>query len=486
MTDRATEIALFRYALIREAADPALSHAERGRAVRALAELSHPGPDGVALQVSRNSVDRWIRTWRAGGFEALKPGARSTNPRTPEAILDLACSLRRENPGRTGAQIARIIAETQGWSPSARTLQRHFAKVGLDRRHLTTSAVAFGRFEASKVNELWVGDGLVGPVIAGRRAVLVAFLDDHSRAFMGYRWSTSEDAVRAAAALRAGIGARGLPSAIYLDNGSGFVSGSLLRACAVLGVRLIHSRPGKPQGRGKIERVFRTVREQFLVEVDPEVVADLVRLNQLFAAWVETVYHHAVHSETGVTPLQRLAAAPVPVVPGPELLREAFLWSETRTVTKTATVSMHANVYEVDAALIGRKVELVFNPFDLAVIEVRWNNRPMGVALPVTIGRHAHPAARPEVPAPPAAGSGIDYLALVEARRDRSDEARISYSGIGSAPAEVSPGRPPLDPNQLVLPRSWERISAGNDHDRASNDDNSDRDHDHDNEEGIR
>ena len=457
MTDRATDIALFRYALIRQAADPSLSHAGRGAMVRALAGVEHPGPDGTPVTVSRNSIDRWIRAWRGGGFEALKPGPRSIRARTPSLVLDLACSLRRENPERSGAQIARIIAETQGWSPSARTLQRHFVKVGLDRRHLTTSTAVFGRFEAAAVNDLWVGDGLVGPLIAGRRAVLVAFLDDHSRAFMGYRWSTSEDAVRAAAALRAGIGSRGLPRAIYLDNGSGFVSTSLLRACAVLGIRLIHSRPGKPQGRGKIERVFRTVREQFLVEINPETVSDLPRLNQLFSAWVETVYHHATHSETGATPLQRLASVPRFTVPAPGLLREAFLWSETRTVTKTATVSMHANTYEVDAALVGRKVELIFDPFDLAVIEVRWNARPMGLAVPVTIGRHAHPAARPEVPAPPAAGTGIDYLALVEARRDRSDEARISYSGINPA-AQNNPDRPPIDPNQLALPCTWEHI----------------------------
>jgi putative transposase len=477
MTDRATEIALFRYALIREAADPSLSHAQRGRVVRALADSEHPGPDGTPIRVSRNSIDRWIRKWRAGGFEALKPGPRSTNPRTPASILELACSLRRENPQRTGAQIARIVFETQGWSPDARTLQRHFAKVGLDRRHLTTAAVAFGRFEAAAVNELWVGDGLVGPVIAGRRAVLVAFLDDHSRAFMGYRWSTSEDAVRAAAALRAGIGSRGLPRAIYLDNGSGFVSASLLRACATLGVRLIHSRPGKPEGRGKIERVFRTVREQFLVEVDPGTVGDLVRLNQLFTAWVERIYHHATHSETGSTPLERLAAAPRPTVPPPELLREAFLWSETRTVTKTATVSMHNNTYEVDGALIGRKVELVFDPFDLSVIEVRWNNRPMGHAVPVHIGRHAHPAARPEAPPPPPAGTGIDYLGLVEARRDRTGEARISYLGIGTdhtdAPSEPSP----VDPNQLTLPCTWEHIGSAN---------TNDHDHDHKKDGGIR
>jgi len=453
MTDRATEIALFRYALIRQAADRALSPAERGRAVRALAGAEHPGVDGTPVTVSRNTVDRWIRAWRSGGFEALKPRPRAVNPRSPAALLDLACALRRENPERTAAQIARIITETQGWSPARRTLQRYFAAQGLDRRHATATAVAFGRFEASQVNELWVGDGLVGPVIAGRRAVLVAFIDDHSRAFCGYRWSTSEDAVRAAAALRAGIGARGVPQAIYLDNGSGFVSGSLLRACAVLGIRMIHSRPGRPEGRGKIERVFRTVREQFLVEVDAAVIADLARLNQLFAAWVEGVYHRATHSETGATPLERLAGAPPPAVPEPGLVREAFLWSEIRTVTKTATVSLHANTYEVDPALVGRKVELVFDPFDLAAIEVRWNHRAMGTAVPVRIGRHAHPAARPELPERPAAGTGIDYLALVEARRDRTQDNRISYAGIGPDPRGAGP-----DPDQLVLPCDWEHI----------------------------
>jgi putative transposase len=469
MTDRATEIALFRYALIREAADPALSHAERGRAVRALVEMDHAGPDGVVMRVSRNTADRWIRAWRTGGFDALKPAPRAANARTPETILELACALRRENPQRTGAQIARIIAETQGWSPSPRTLQRHFTKIGLDRYHPTGEAVAFGRFEASTVNELWVGDGLVGPLVAGRRAVLVAFMDDHSRAFMGYRWSTSEDAVRAAAALRAGIAARGIPQAVYLDNGSGFVSASLLRACAVLGVRLIHSRPGRPQGRGKIERVFRTVRDQFLVEIDPGAVEDLFRLNQLFTAWVEGVYHHTVHSETGTTPLARLTAAPTPALPDPGLLREAFLWSETRTVTKTATVSMHANTYEVDAALVGRKVELIFDPFDLAVIEIRWNGRPMGHAVPVRIGRHAHPHARPETPTPPPAGTGIDYLALIEARRDRHDEQRISYSGIAT-PTIADPAADTGE--QLALPCTWEHIGPNTTHNTNENNNN--------------
>jgi putative transposase len=83
---------------------------------------------------------------------------------------------------------------------------------------------------------------------------MFAFIDDHSRAVMGARWAHHDDVVRMAAAFRPALQARGVPGAIYLDNGSAFVDAWLLRGCAVLGIRLVHSRPGRPEGRGKIER----------------------------------------------------------------------------------------------------------------------------------------------------------------------------------------------------------------------------------------
>ncbi|MFZ3475933.1 DDE-type integrase/transposase/recombinase [Streptomyces sp. 2.9] len=151
----------------------------------------------------------------------------------------------------------------------------------------------FGRFEATRGNELWTGDALHGPKIGGRKTYLFAFIDDHSRAIVGHRFGYAEDAVRLAAALRPALSARGVPESIYVDNGSAFVDTWLLRACACLAVRLTHSKPGRPQGRGKIERFFRTVRDQFLVELDEERVGQiehLTELNRLFTAWVETVY----------------------------------------------------------------------------------------------------------------------------------------------------------------------------------------------------
>ena len=444
--DRAREVGLFRYALIREAADPGLSTRQRGRLVRDLADREHAGPFGQRVRISRVTLDRWIRAWRAGGFDALVPPARHRDPATAAAVLDLAAALKREAPARTAAQVAAILAAHAGPGgpvPSARTLQRHFARLELGTRPDGAGPRAYGRFEAAAPNDRWTGDALHGPVVAGRKTFLFAFIDDHSRALVGYRWGHSEDTVRLEAALRAGLAARGIPRVCYLDNGSAMVSSQLLRALAVLGIRLTHSRPGQPAGRGKIERLFRTVREQFLVELAAPgalaAVGDLARLNELFAAWVETVYHQRVHSETHQKPLERFLAAGPPPLPAPPLLREAFLWSHQRMVTKTATISLHGNTYEVDAALVGRTVEVVFDPFDLTSLEVRYQGRPMGIAVPHRIGRHVHPDARPDLPPPPATPTGIDYLGLVAARHRAELAARINYTDL--------PGPTPVDPS---------------------------------------
>jgi len=432
MQDRAQEIGLFRYRLACEAADASLSGRERGALVRALAAREHLGPDGRWVRVSRTTLDRWVRAYRSGGYAALVPSPRRVANKTPERLLELACALRREQPARTAAQIHRIICEAEGCSPSARTIQRHLVLAGLPWRGVSP-ARALGRFEAERPNELWTGDALHGPRIDGRRSYLFCFLDDHSRLFCGYRWAAREDVLNASRALRAGIAARGVPQAAYVDNGSPFVSSQLLRACAILGVRLTHSRPGRPEGRGKIERAFRTVRDQYLVELERRPPADLDELNRSFQAWVESVYHRRAHSETGQAPLERFLAAGVPGVPSQAELREAFLWSERRTVSKTGTFGMHRNDYEVDAELAGRRVELVFDPLDLSEIEVRLSDgRSAGRAVPLAIRAHVHPRARAEAPdrSPPA---GIDYLGLVRARRARELQARIDYRNLPQA-----------------------------------------------------
>ena len=242
--ERALEVGLFRYALIREAADLSLSKAERGRLVRALAAREHVGPDGRLVVVGRSTLDDWIRAYRAGGFEALCPRPRQSGPLTAARVLCLAEALKRELPDRTAAQVRQVMLASGEQVPALRTLQRHFARLGLNvRADGRTPVKVYGRFEASERNELWTGDGLHGPKVAGRTAILLAFIDDYSRMLVGYRWGTAEDVLRLEAALRSGLCARGVPDGILVDRGSAFVSHQLLRACAVLGVKLIHASP---------------------------------------------------------------------------------------------------------------------------------------------------------------------------------------------------------------------------------------------------
>ena len=192
--ERARAVGLFRYGLIREAADPGLSTRARGRLVRAVAAGEHLDPTGGRVRVSRDTLDRWIRAWRRGGFDALVPSPRQCTPRLPVEVVEMAVALKRENLDRTAAQVWRILRTQMGWAPGQRTLQRWFADdpqiadLSTAGAGMGAAGAVFGRFEALRPNELWTGDALHGPHVGGRKTYLFAFLDDHSRAIMGHRF----------------------------------------------------------------------------------------------------------------------------------------------------------------------------------------------------------------------------------------------------------------------------------------------------------
>jgi putative transposase len=122
--ERAQRIGLFRYMLIRDAADASLSPRQRGAKVRELPAREHTDPFGRAVRITRWTLDHWIREWRRGGYEALVPSVHQAQPRTPDEVLALARALKRENPDRSAAQVRRILAAQHGWAPDERTLQR--------------------------------------------------------------------------------------------------------------------------------------------------------------------------------------------------------------------------------------------------------------------------------------------------------------------------------------------------------------------------
>ena len=159
-------------------------------------------------------------------------------------------------------------------------------------------------------------------------------------------------------------------------------------------------------------------------------IASFEELNDLFMAWAEQVANARTHAETKQAPIERFLEGFTPTIPAPGVLAEAFRWSMVRRVTKTATVSLFANRYGVDPSLVGRSVELRFDPEDLTRIEVFDHGVNVGMATPYVIGRHVHPAVPQAAPTPPQADvePGIDYLGLVAAAHSYTlGEGSISY-----------------------------------------------------------
>jgi putative transposase len=171
---------------------------------------------------------------------------------------------------------------------------------------------------------------------------------------------------------------------LYVDNGAVYRSNYLALVCAKLGITLIHSRPYVPQGRGKIERFFRTVRMQLLPVLTAEDTRSLEELNRRLWAWIEGEYHQSPHKGlAGETPLDRWAQCSQDVrLPDPRVdLGALFLFEEKRKVQKDSTVSLHGVLYEVDAVLVGESVTLRYDPHKLGrPVEVWHQGKKVSIA----------------------------------------------------------------------------------------------------------
>ena len=233
---------------------------------------------------------------------------------------------------------------------------------------------------------------------------------------------------------------RGVPQAVYVDNGAVYSSLQFKAACATLGIQRIKATPYAPEGKGKQERFWLSLQIQFLPEVEASPLTTLTELNESLWAWLECVYHQRVHSETQQTPLARYTAGLDQVRHAdPEIVRRAFLWREKRKVRKDATLSLQGNRYQVEPQFAGRTRELRFDPFDLSQIELWQDGAELGLATVVIQNRQRHLAVEhlaTEPPDPPKPKSSLDYLAALRAEYRAQQQRQLG----------------PLQFSQLLLP----------------------------------
>ena len=431
--EKRTQIALFRYGLIAPLLHRAPERGEINAHCQAVAAKTQQVPFSKRTTIYPETVWRYLARYRKGGFEALKPQLRDDagRPRRiPEDIIQKAIALREEQPARSTNTIIEILrrdpAVPADLPLKGRTMRGILHKRGKSREQLTSQSKAFRRFEREAANVLWQGDMLVGPNLPDvdrpgkyRRTALFCFIDDYSRLIPYGEFFFEETLPRLERVLKVALLRRGIPQSIYVDNGKVYVSTQLAAVCATLCIRAIHSTPYTPNTRGKIERFFGTVRSQFLPEVEAAKIATLEELNVSFQAWVEMIYHRAVHSETKQAPLERFQASIATLAvrqADPVQLRQAFLWREKRTVTRTATIALQGNRYSVDPLLAGRQVELRFDPFDLAAVEIWQQGRFLAHAHVQKLERARHLSLdRIPAPAEEAPREHVDFLAALRA-----------------------------------------------------------------------
>jgi transposase InsO family protein len=447
-----TEVALFRYGLIAALIHDPPPKGQQEQALRAIAAKRYSIPGSPRTRVSVTSLRRYLKAYRASGFDALRPPPRADRgtPRAfPPEVLERAIQLREEQPERTTQTLVEILRRDQTLvlTPplNVHTLTTHLRRRGKTRRLLGEKTKSFRRFERDHPNDLWQGDALVGPWLPDprlpgrkRRAHLFCFIDDYSRLVPYAEFFFEEALPRMERVLKVALLRRGLPKALYVDNGAVYSATQFGVACASLGVHRIHSAPYEPEGRGKQERFFETVRVQFLPEVEVSQIATLTELNESLWAWLECVYHQRVHSETQQTPLARFTAGLDHIrTVDPETLRRAFLWRQSRKVNRDATLSLQGNRYQVDPRFAGRTLELRFDPFDLSQVELFLEGQPQGLATVLTQGRQRHLAVArlaTAPPEPPRPKSALDYLAALRAEHQAQQQQALGRLTFAQLP----------------------------------------------------
>jgi len=373
-------LALFRYGLIAEFIQ--LPPGSRGlyARLREKARADYTIPGSTRTRVAPETLRHWLKDYRRGGFDALLPKGRADcghSRALPQAVADALLSLKDEQPELSIPQLIRAVQQS-GAAPAAlvlppSTVHRLLSRAGLMHKASAADAASNQdrrRFAFVDAGQLWMSDVMHGPSVAvpgrGRRKTyLIAFLDDATRVVPYCAFALSENTQAFLPVFKQALLRRGLPQRLYVDNGANYRSQQLALVCAKLGVALIHARPYQPQGKGKMERWFRTARAQLVSRLGAADTDSLDTLNRRLWAWVEGEYHQAPHRGLdGQTPLDRWAMSAQRVrLPGPHLDLDAlFLFEAKRRVQRDRTVSLNGTLFEVDAALVGHTIMLRYDP----------------------------------------------------------------------------------------------------------------------------
>ena len=387
-------IATFRFSIIGEMVSGRLDPGEQERLIREKSRRKWQIPFSSRTHVSRSTLLRWIRQYRQSGgrIQSLYPDdrndkgkARAIDDETAQNLIQL----RKEMPRAPVYALIEAANRRHLVTPDTHlcktTVYRFLHRRGLMSQVMATS-VDRRKFEAEFPNDMWQSDVMHGIHVPYegklRKTYLIAFIDDHSRLIPYGAFFFSEGVQCYLEALEQAILTRGLPRKLYVDNGSAFRSHHLELVTASLGIALIHATPYTPQGKGKVERFFRTVRSSFLSTAPATSLTDL---NDAFSTWLQDNYHQRKHSGTGESPFARFTTRIECLRKAPDNITDHFRTCARRRVGKDRSVALNGRLYEAPVALIGQQVELFYHPQNPESIEAIFQQTTYGFLRPIDL-----------------------------------------------------------------------------------------------------
>lgn len=398
---RAEAVALARFSLISRIQELLGQPVSLNVALDTVASSSALELEGKSKLVSRRTLEDWWYAYQRGGFAALHPKGRSDRgvPRvlTPEQERHILEQV-KAYPAIPIKVLYRQWRQSDPKLPAISAVYRALQRQSLDQRsrqYLVRQAISgpTKAFEAPWVNDLWMADFSPGPFLhlPGQKKPLAthlcAILDDHSRVVAHAAYYPSADTRCFHQSFKQAIQRRGVPRKLYTDQGGPFINDHTRLICANLGIRLLHAKPYHAWSKGKIERFFLTLQQDFeaCLRLAGKAPASLDELNGRLSDWLQTLYHVRLHEGIGMSPNERFAQGSRQVrALEPHLDLEQLFYAQLhRVVRKDGTVRLDNQLYEVDLALRGLEVRLRFDPWTFARVEVDYRGQRFGLARPL-------------------------------------------------------------------------------------------------------
>ena len=335
-----------------------------------VAAMTFTDEEGKPHQFTWRTIQTWYYRYKNHGITAMENQSRadkgSTRKVTPEEVLEAINTaiphFREKTPNKTA--IYRFCIE-KGLLNANQIARNTFSRM-VKKYELLKEEPGENKsrqaFCMQYANQLWQADTMFGPHVSDgkskRQAKLIAFIDDASRVLCHGEFFFEENVDSMVRAIRSAFYKRGLPEQLLVDNGSIYCCQEITLICARVGCILRHTAVRDAAAKGKIERFFRRVRDQFLIRnLD---LSSLDELNKQFTHWVEQDYNATVHSVLGMKPIDRFGVdlSRIRFLSPSEDTDELFYAETERHVKKDNTFSFHGKRYETPIDLRGRKITL--------------------------------------------------------------------------------------------------------------------------------